>query len=239
MTKKIKSQKKDFKFIKWLAIIGIIIIIFLGAGVMLLNPPAKNLGVSWNEEDAQSANLKLGRIREPLPETDVTRESVKYEGSHPVEESLTSEELTATLNTRDYKYNPMKKVQIKVNDDGTIEASGTIILANIIPYTEAFGIKNEKVKETIAKYGEKLPINPNFYYKGTPTISNNNANVKIEEIKIGAFDVGEQFPNNILNDAVNEQIEGVPGLNVDNLEVTNGKLDFKGDYPDKSMYVPN
>jgi len=80
-----------------------------------------------------------------------------------------------------------------VNEDGSVELSGILLLANIIPYTEAFGIRNVELKDAISEFGKIILINPNFYIKGTPKIVNNVANIETEEIKIGAFDVGSHL----------------------------------------------
>ncbi len=62
--------------------------------------------------------------------------------------------------------------------------------------------------------------------------------IEAEEIKIGAFDVGDQLRDSDVNTLLNDQIEGVRGLEVESLGVSDGELDFKGSYPDKSMYAP-
>lgn len=220
-----------------LIIIGVIIVVLV-IGLLIINPPAKNLGVKWTEADATSAGVKLGRERVELPTTENPAESVRFEGSHPVDESFSSEELTAIVNTRDYAYSPAKNVQIRLNDDGSGEVSGTINVANIIPFGEAFKIRNERAKEVIQDYVEQLPINPTFYVKGTPSITNNQAHFEADEIKIGRFDVTDKLSPNQINTVVEQNIKGVPGLSVNELSIENGELHFDGTYPDKSMYAP-
>lgn len=227
------------KGIKTIIGILVVILVIVVAANMIISPPAKNLGVDWTQEDAVSAGVKLGRERGELPITENPVESVRFEGSHPVDQSFTSEELTATANTRDYAYQPAKNVQIKINDDGTGEVSGKIIVANIIPFGQAFGIKNEKAEQVVRDYAAKLPINPTFYVKGTPKVVNNKAQFEAEEMKIGSFDITDRLSESQINRVVEQNIQGVPGLNVNELTIENGELHFDGSYPDKSMYVPN
>ena len=239
MAKKKTKAKQSRKGIKILITIAIIVAIVLIAGSLIISPPAKNLGVDWDEEDAVQAGVKLGRERVALSDTEEPTASVKFEGSHPVDQSFTSEEITAVVNTRDYKYSPAQDVQIKINDDGTGEVSGKIILANVIPFGKAFGIRNTQAEEVVREYAAKLPINPTFYVKGKPSIVNGQANFEGEEIKIGSFDVTDQLTDSRVNDVVEQNIQGVPGLSVDKLAIENGELAFEGTYPDKSMYTPN
>jgi len=52
-----------------------------------------------------------------------------------------------------------------VNEDGNVELSGTLLLANIIFYTEAFGMRNVELKDAISGFGEIILLNPIFILK--------------------------------------------------------------------------
>jgi hypothetical protein len=237
-------KKKSNKFWVIIAVIILIPVLVLGylgfvpivSDILGANKPV-DLGVKATAQDYASASLKLGRSRETLPAADVPETSLRFSGSHDVDTSFTQEEVTATMQTRKYRYNPLgNDFQARFNNDGTVEMSGTIRMNNLRPYGKASGVSDEEQDEIMDKVG-LIKVNPAFYVKGTGYVQNNRLYMDVKEAKLGRLSVPtEVFEGNYISNFVEDRIQNIPGLRVDSLKVEEGELRFKGTYPDKSYY---
>ncbi len=232
---------------KWLIIAAVFILVpililgYLGfvplvSDIMGATTPV-DLGVKVTEKDYASASAKLGRERETLPASKTPEESLKFTGSHKVDTEFTQEEATVTMQTRKYRYNPIgNDFQVRFNDDGTVEASGTLKLSNFRKYGKATGVSDEQADEIMGKAG-LIKVNPAFYVKGTGYVANNRVYLDVKEAKLGRLSLpSDALESNYVKRFVEDRIENIPGLDVESLKVEDGKLKFNGNYPDKSYY---
>ncbi|MFH0876077.1 MAG: hypothetical protein V1859_09135 [archaeon] len=240
-----ETRKPKHTFLKIGALMFIVAILALGylGFIPILSPliganKPKDLGIKATEADFASASAKLGRSRESLPVGNTPEQSLKFSGSHNVNAIFTSEEVTATMQSRDYKYNPIgKNFQAKFSDDGTVEMSGTLQLQNFIEYGKAARIPDDQVDAVMDKASLVL-VNPSFYVKGEGKVVNNRLTYDVEKIEIGKFSIPVSlFPENKISNFVEDRIDAIPGLNVDSLTIEKEGLSFKGTYPDKSYYL--
>jgi hypothetical protein len=162
---------------------------------------------------------------------------MKFEGSHPVDITLTSEEFTARHQSLKFKYKPVyDDIQYKFNPDGTVEASGRLKSGNVKPYLLSIGIPEAKIDSLLAKVGP-LPPDPSFYLKGSGSVNSNQPNLNAQQLQIGNLAIPvDQIPKSELDLLTKEVIGAVPGVSVDSLSIEGGKAHFKGTYPDKITY---
>ena len=223
-------MKKHFKVLY--IIVGIIILII--AGLVVANTMPKNLGVRYTKADLDSVNTKLGITYNSLPSSNIPTESLKIQGSKPLDAQITESELTALLNqpSSQWKNYPVKNVQFKINDDGTIEVTGNILVKRVNDYSAATNLPS-KYTDLVADKINLVPVNPSFDYKGTYTIENGKLQGEMTELKVGQLAVPKDWTDNnkdFIQGFVDDRLNSA-GMTVQSATFTNGKLDIKGSIP--------
>jgi hypothetical protein len=232
---------------KLIGLLVLVVIVVVALGYFGFIPGLDNLfsrgptdlGVRATAADYASANDKLGRVRGELPAGDSPEDSIGFQGSHPVDAAFTQEELTATFQNRDWEYNPFSDdFQVRVNPDNTLEMSGTLMLDNILAASSAFGLSAGEMG-VIEDALSVAKGNPAFHIKIDTSIQNNDASLNIQEMKVGKLPIpASAIPGDTLADLVEGILYDTPGLNCESLSVKDGKLHFKGMYPDQTSYRP-
>lgn len=223
---------------KFLFIVIILIALLAAAAWFLLKPKA--LGISYTQKDLDSIKQKVGVTFAPFPADAPATKTIIVSGAHPVDQNFTNAELTAGANNRhnDYAYFPFRNIQIRVNNDGTIEGSGTINYQDAVKYLLTLGVSQKDIAEGAAKF--KIPnANLPVYLKASGAITNNDSQINFSAASIANISV----PENLIKEfqpAVNSLIESViksrqPSYNIEKLEVINGQVHFLGTAPDTEM----
>lgn len=185
-------MKKSGKvFLSILLLLVLIVVVFLGllgyipglSNILGANKP-RNLGVVFTETDRISAREKSKLVYETLPDTTPMEQSIQRSGTRLVNNSWNSAEMTALLNNRPYQYWPVKNVQLKINDDGTAELSGTLVISKLKGFAAGIGAP-PIVAEMMEKY---LPPDPAFYIKAKTSLTDN---------RVDEFDVQSAYINKI------------------------------------------
>ena len=213
------------------------------------------MGIKFTQEDFKSARQKSGV--DWKEESDNLQTSISFSGSHDTNTSWTSEEMTALLNDRPWKYWPISEVQLKINNDGTAEMSGIFDEKKLEGYAAAIGTPQVVV--------DRLPILPSraaFYLKGTGSLSNNQVSkfditsAKLNRIPIPtglllgrnqlttqtayADDVTSELAKysgkkaHVVN-FINEKLSWVKGFFASRAEFKDGKIEFEGKLPDQEI----
>lgn len=211
-------------------------IVFVGFVFYFSRP--KNLGIKYTQEDLKSIYSKLNVKFEPLSKDVLkTGKTLIVAGSHPVDESFTSQELSAVIDNRykQYVYFPFRNVQIKVNSDGSVEGSATITYNDAVNYLVALGVSYQDIVKAAAKF--KVPkVSFPVYLKASGSILNNLGHIKIESANIANIPIPQNLVDQYgpsINDLVEDVIkERQPSYNIEKLEVVKGKVHFKGSSPD-------
>jgi len=225
-----------------IVVIGVLVLGYLGfvpglSDVMGAGP--RDLGVRPTASDAVSAMSKIGNTESPFTGTGGPIGSIKLEGSHAVDTYLTAEEITAAQNARNYKYDPLKDVQVKINADNTVETSGRISISKAKDYLAAIGIPQEDVDKALS-VAKDFPGEASFYAKGKVSMANNVLSTDLSEVKIGNIAVPkDQLSSAVLASIASTIIAKNPGVNVEKFEIVGGKAHFVGTYPDRTYLAPN
>lgn len=221
--------------------IFLIVVILFSVGVFYMSQP-KYLGVKYADADLKSSYEKLKVTYEPLPSDAPKGKTLMVSGSHPVDQSFSSEELTALADNRkkNYAYFPFRKVQIRVNPEGSVEGAATVNYQSAVNYLLALGVSNKDITEAAAKF--KVPnANLPVYLKVSGSVVNNLGHITVQSASIANIPV----PQNLVNKygpGINDLVESVirdrqPSYNIEKLEVADGKVHFKGTSPDVEMAV--
>ena len=139
-------------YMKAILLFLLTIVVLIGGGVWYLLQP-KSLGVSYTPADLASIYKKVGVTFEQLPAGSPSGKSLIVSGSHPVNQTFSSEELSAAADnrSREYAYFPFRRVQIRVNADGSVEGSATVNYSDVVRYLVALGVSSSDIAEGAKK----------------------------------------------------------------------------------------
>ncbi|HUW24351.1 MAG TPA: hypothetical protein VMW04_01855 [Patescibacteria group bacterium] len=207
---------------------------WLSGGVPSRAAQPEDLGIEYSGLDRQVAESKTGVKTMQINSVEGYFKTVSYEGSHPVETVFTQEEISALANGGAWQYYPLKAVQIRLNSDSSLEASGWVLTETIGDYIEATGGVDSLVTRLIKLLGfnkQNLP----FYLKGSIAIKDNELNLRLQKAKLGSVPlplVLLEGNSRAINDFVKRQMLFVQGLSIDSLEIKNRQLELVGTLPD-------
>ena len=209
-------------------ILGVIVILIIGAVIAVTSP--KNLGVGYTKADLNSAITKVGTTYASTSQGD----SLKIVGSKKLDTKLTQSELTALLNQPSdlWKDYPIKNVQLKINDDGSVEMTGKIITGRYNDYVKATNVP-DKYTSLVKDKVNLVPLNPSFDYKGNYEIQNGKVVGELTELKVGPVAIPKTWTDNnkdFIAGFVEDRLNSA-GLDVQNAKFTNGNLDIQGSAP--------
>lgn len=199
----------------------------------------KNLGITITTEDSVKSREKVGTTIVSLPANTPLQDDFRLEGKRPVDFTFTSKELTAHSNNRPWKNYPVKNVQIKIHEDGTIESSGTLIISKALPYALGLGYTETQIRDAMKTYNIP-PFEVPIYILGKGSVSNDRVTVDAQTVKIGAVTIPEQIvaranteAESVLNDLIAKHSSA---FHAEEVSFANGAMHFKGDAP-QTEYV--
>ena len=138
--------------------------------------------------------------------------NIVYSDTAPMNVSFDSNEITSYLQATNNDIGPLRDIQLRLGDDNSGEASAWLDLTS-------YG------------YDLKGPV----YMVGSFSVdSPTSISFDIETAKVGMLPVPVDFMDKAeteLNKLVDAQLNDMPGLNINNLEVSLGTLLFQGDFP--------
>lgn len=225
---------KKFLIGLFVFIIAVLFLAFFGFKYVTSAKP-RDLGVTFTEEDVKQSYIKNGVIAESLPKAENINKSIRYEGKKEVSFNLTQSEITALINNEKWQYMPVSNVQIKINSDGTGEASGVLHIDRILPFV-SLTHSTEEVEETMKNYG--ILNNTAFYLKGKVGVVNNKVTLNPQKVEIGRITIPSTFVSENIGTAENfaeRRIKAVDNLFVESLNLDGGKVNFKGTMPEKQF----
>ncbi|MCX5997720.1 MAG: hypothetical protein NTV42_09000 [Chloroflexi bacterium] len=169
--------------------------------------------------------------------------TIQFSGTREVKATRTSEQLTALANSADlkaWKYYPFQSTQIRVNSDGSVEASGKLLSDRVFTALARPGLDmTDEERGVVNDYGKYIKGNPAVYIKFNGGVTNNSVNVNFSKVEVGGISIPSDVMgevNSHVKDLVERKMVKVPGLNIKSLTFQNGKMNFDGTVPDK-IYV--
>lgn len=237
-------MKKLFVFLGVLVLVGVVALSMLGIVPVLsgaFGAGPKDLGIRYTKEDSLAARQKSGNTEIiSLPQNTPLSEDFRLEGKKDMQFVMDSKELTAHSNNRPWKNYPVKNLQIKISDDGTIEASATLIISKAMPYAMGLGYSEQQIQDAMRKYNIP-PFEVPIYVLGKGSVKNDSVSVGATSVKIGAIPV----PGNIVSRA-NTEAESVlndvirkhsNAFHAEEVSFADGKMKFVGQVPVKEYVI--
>ncbi len=138
--------------------------------------------------------------------------NIRYGQAVPMDASVTSEELTSMMQATNNAKGPLKNMQVKLGNNNELEMSANADLN---------------------KFG--YPVNGPVYLKGKLEKSGTGSvRMTVTEGAFGLVPVPADLlkqGEDGLEQAVNHQLSGMPGLTIDTLTIQNGQLHYAGNFP--------
>jgi len=229
-------------FIVIIIVIAVLILGYLGfvpglSDIMGTNKP-RDLGIKYTQADYDSAGAKNGVKIQVIDSAPDIKTSMVCKGSHQVNASFTSEELTAriNINSANWKYFPVKNVQIKINQDGTGEGSGLLLINRLAGFAQATGFADLDIKSVTSKL-KFLRNQVPFYVKLGVTVKDGQAKLDVQKAELGRLGLPQDLATKYQSD-INYNISRLlsaaafSGLSVTSADLNGGKLNFNGKLPD-------
>lgn len=159
------------------------------AGVFGSDQP-RDLGITYSAADLQSANQKAGFATVALPPATNPEASLRLSGKMETNDSFTDRELTALINDHEarWKYYPVSDGQVRINPDGSVEASGVLRVDRAYGYAAATGVSADIVDAVVDRL-QISNVNPPFYVKGTVVVENNRVRGEVHQAELGRFGI--------------------------------------------------
>ena len=205
----------------------------------------KDLNIRFTDktvtELAKKSQIKsaLTPLDTAVAETDQIELKPTYSGAKDMNVTLSSEDMTAWIRDRGWPYYPIKDGQIKIHQDGTIEASAIVRTDRIGPWITATG-GNAAIVDLVR---QKLPIpfkDMPVYIRGNLTVINNKVDLSVQKLDLGRLPV----PNSMIDKYTvqvetfaEERMHFATGLDVKELKFSEGKMHFTGTVPQNEFLV--
>jgi hypothetical protein len=234
-----KPKKKHGCLTAFLIVLAVIVI--GGAAVYLLLPGLSrpvDLGIRSSREAYDSAMEKLEITKDKSPVSGTADDyTITYGAPHDVDTSLTSEELTSFFNENRPPYYAVQNVQVRVNDDGSVEASATLDTGYVFNQMLGGQYSKKDAQSALPMLG-LIPEKVNIYFKVQGGVRDN----QIEELSVDTVSVmGIQIPQSLIGDnmsfitnTLDSYIAnecGSVGAYISSIEAGNGIIDIKGSVP--------
>lgn len=234
-----------------LTAIAVIVIVAVAAfaGIYLLMPgllKPYDLGVKSSAASYERATEKLKMSKDTVSaQAKPGAYSIAYGEPHKVDTALSSEEVTSFLNENRPSYYALKNVQIRINDDDTVDASATVDTSYI--FQEVFS--DRYTKEDAKKALPMLGLLPGKI-RVQCTIDGAIRDNQIERLNLSDVSVmGIPLPKTLLaspqsGNFIQSTLDGYiarsaakSGASFDMLQVENGMLQFEGALPSSISHV--
>lgn len=195
----------------------------------------RDLGVRPTEQEFAAVLKRIGFTLQNQPAATLPGSFRKsYQGKMEVDQALTESELSALLTFNHVSWWPLSDVQLKVHEDGTIEASLSLVTRNIPWEQVPAGI--------LSQLPDKLPEQVPIYLKGRlEPVGPSRFTTEIERLEVGRL----ALPASILSQEnqrhftnfINDRAAGINGFTVESLQYAEGRLHFKGTFPESFTRV--
>lgn len=149
----------------------------------------RSLGVQYTVDDYISITHKLDYLKDAAPKEEMHGQyEYVYGDTRPVEVEVTSAEITAFYNENRPPYYAVKNVQVKIGDNGTMEAVATVDVEYFLEQLMDGMYTKEDLSRQVPGFAF-LPNHVNVYLRAAGTVRDNQAQLAIEEVTLQGIPV--------------------------------------------------
>ena len=221
---------------------GILVVLYFVAGYFLGNLPIasallgtnkpRDLGINISTESAMQG---LRELNKPVSAADLQKIAANKTAYTKVKASLGEAEASSLVSLADLPNFPFKLVQMKFGDNGEVQTSGVINIADLEAALRKYGASGDVIDQVmgVAKSAKWV----NFYAEGTCSIRNNQVTADINKLELGRIGLPDDLVNNNTG-AVAGYVQNSltsSGYNIRSMTISQGKVDLDMDRPISSI----
>ncbi len=222
-----------------LILVAVFVLAYFGfvPGLSKLFVKQKNLGVTPSEEVALALYDEIGFDNTVVGSDDLVKSELKYSGKVDLKRDFTPEEVSSLLSSWGDNYfdTPFQNVQVKFNNDGSVEFSAVINVERAVSLARSLGYSDEQI-DAAKKYAKFVSNEIPVYAKGIGGAVDNDVTVTATEMQAGNVQVPAEYVADIssaIEDAIEKRAAQITGLHADKLSFEDGKMTFDGTVPAK------
>lgn len=241
-------MKKVFIFL-------LILIVLLVGGAYAMVSMEKEVDVTWNEQDFNSAvqksQVEIAEIEE-INLVTLAKNDFTISGTNEVEAKFSNAEMSALIDKANANGGPISdfKVAFNGNDEGEISFKLTDSFIRFIEDQNIISLPNNAhafnyfisplastsgIKDTIVKFITGVAVNKPVYASGSLIkVSENSVSLNITSLKVGQISMSQDVIDKVEYETlrfVNGLLSEVNGISIEELRVENGELYYKGTLP--------
>jgi len=134
---------------------------------------------------------------------------------------------------------PVNNTQIRINNDGTVEFSGNVLMNRLPGFIAREGMGQYTINDVTKglEFINMLKINSPVYTKFTANVVDNKLRVDIQKIEVGKFGVPLQKvgANQVATAVFNNIVSKAPGFYGKTVTFSHGQMIFEGSIPEKEF----
>lgn len=151
--------------------------------------------------------------------------------------AISQEELTAAVNSLNWRTMPLKNVQIRASG-GAVEVSGNLNAKNIagfIKFIGGVGYSQQDVDKA-ASWAIRLVNNAPVYVRASVGAENDQLSFTLHEAKVGRLAIPQGIAEKVLQTGLTSAITNADNYEIKSASFSNGQMNFSGTYP-TTVYV--
>ena len=199
--------------------------------IKLTGLKAKDLGVTWTQEDYDRAFARVAVSVDTPPEgSDRGKYTEEFLGSQQVDWAFTNSELTALINGGIHAgYWPFSNVQVRFSEGNEVEISGVVNAARLLSYPAVAKCLPQEIAGYVTSIPVDLPIAAKAHVEST---GGKTLDIKLESLEASGFSMGaylaDDQANMIAENIVNTLLAEAGPVEIQSLTTADGTLRFKG-----------
>jgi hypothetical protein len=199
---------------KFLLILLLVLVLGIGGGYIYIKNKLNSLsdsvhaqvdlGVNESSDTIYTLYDEIGYVNNLKGETPMTGELV-FEGGIPLDRTFSQKEINSWISSWEETWNgiPFENLQVRINSDGSVEASSLISVDKAEEIGKTLGYSSEQIDKA-KSYLKYIPDPLPLYAKGSASIYQNEMDISVESFKVA----NSNLPSSLAS-AVGEVIEDV------------------------------
>jgi hypothetical protein len=200
----------------------------------------RDLGISFMEDDYRHARDKAGTTFETLEPGLSPRESLKMEGQHDVATYFSGPEIAVLANRAPWKYNFIRDGQVKIAEDGVVEAAGLVRLNRLSGHAAAHGGHGFRANLMLG-YFRLIGFDTPYYARFSAKVVEGKLEMEMKDLQIGRWKFSKRWleaKDAAIEELVRTHLAQHPEISVRKLEFIPQLMRFEGMLPDKIRTSP-
>lgn len=217
-----------------LIVVGLLTVVGKMPGLSSMVYDQVDLGVQESPDKIYDFYDEIGYVNN-LKGGEPKSGEVVFSGGIDIEHTFTQQEINSWIAAWESEWSglPFKSSQLRLNPDGTVEASSMLSVSDAESFAKTLGYTDEDINKA-KSYVEVIPDPLPIYAKGTGSIEGNNVTINVQSFKVGGYTLPSSVSSaigTVLESVITRARQLNAETNVERAVVTAEGVDFKGTVP--------